>query len=483
MHRMLVDHRRRLEDDRPHRRLEPPAPIARPLGRRSAERVERVGPRTVRPLASLDLRDRPTRASIGERDLLQRTGREELKRAVEGVAKAIYVEIEMLARAFEDVRETVQLLLQPFAAKPRGLDLLLDGGAFGGIDLDGVDLGLGLGQFASQQAAALRELIDLPLQHLADAAEFLLDHAELPLQGEQHAILRPLRVEEVAAEDLVRGLKLAVDAAVPLLEATGVPRQVEVEEIPAVGLQVEALSRGVGADQDPERVVVRIAVERDLELLAPLRAGGAGEGRDPPLPRLRPLDRGAEQLLKLALRVVVLGEDDDAGPGPRGIRNRLARTRRADARAAVLPHPVKQRPHAPVREHASLRREIAHGIEQAAFLRRVGCRGITRVRRGRREHFLLVDGDAILLGELVLVLVGIEAAGEAGVVGAAGGRRHIALPDSLHALAVLGQGAMERLDRGEQPLPKPGDSQLRLARTPAVGAAESTQIRDLVLAE
>ena len=52
------------------------------------------------------------------------------------------------------------------------------------------------------------------------------------------------------AVDLRRRLELAVDAAVPLLDATGVPRQVEVEQVGAVGLEVQPFPGGIGSDQD-----------------------------------------------------------------------------------------------------------------------------------------------------------------------------------------------------------------------------------------
>jgi hypothetical protein len=56
------------------------------------------------------------------------------------------------------------------------------------------------------------------------------------------------------AADLFRVLERAVDAVVPLLHARGVPGDVEVEEVRAVGLEVDALARGVGREEDPRRM-------------------------------------------------------------------------------------------------------------------------------------------------------------------------------------------------------------------------------------
>ena len=73
----------------------------------------------------------------------------------------------------------------------------------------------------------------------------------------EHAVLGALRQHEVVAAHLGGGLELAVDAAVALLDAAGVPGQVEVEEVGAVGLEVQALAGGVGGDQDAQRVLRR----------------------------------------------------------------------------------------------------------------------------------------------------------------------------------------------------------------------------------
>jgi hypothetical protein len=76
----------------------------------------------------------------------------------------------------------------------------------------------------------------------------------LPDQHLEHAVFDPLRQHEVVAADF-GGLELAVDAAVALLDAAGVPGQVEVEEVGAVRLEVQALAGGVGGEQDAQRVL------------------------------------------------------------------------------------------------------------------------------------------------------------------------------------------------------------------------------------
>ena len=84
----------------------------------------------------------------------------------------------------------------------------------------------------------------------------------------EHAVLGRGRVEEVVAADLGLGLERAVDAAVALLHARGVPGDVEVEEVGAVALEVHALAGGVGGDEDADGVLVGRGVEGALHLLA-----------------------------------------------------------------------------------------------------------------------------------------------------------------------------------------------------------------------
>ena len=87
-------------------------------------------------------------------------------------------------------------------------------------------------------------------------------------------------VDEVAAADLLCRLKLAVDAAVTLLQARGVPGQVEVEQIGAAHLQVDAFARGIGADEDAQRLFGGVRVEGLLQGLAALDAGRSGKDAD-----------------------------------------------------------------------------------------------------------------------------------------------------------------------------------------------------------
>jgi len=114
-----------------------------------------------------------------------------------------------------------------------------------------------------------------------------------------------LGVAEVAAEDLLRRLELPVDSAVALLEPGRVPGQVEMHEVEAANLQVDAFAGGIGADQDAQRLLCRVGVEGLLDRLAAVAAGrtrkdanaldqpvGAGQALAQPL--LQPAAGGAD---------------------------------------------------------------------------------------------------------------------------------------------------------------------------------------------
>ena len=93
--------------------------------------------------------------------------------------------------------------------------------------------------------------LDLIVDHLRQAAELPPDRLGLAHQYLEHPIFCTLRKHEVVAANLVRRLQFAVDPSVALFDSPGVPREVEVEQVGAVGLEVETLTGGVGRDQYP----------------------------------------------------------------------------------------------------------------------------------------------------------------------------------------------------------------------------------------
>ena len=90
----------------------------------------------------------------------------------------------------------------------------------------------------------------------AERAQLVEDGVDLEDELTQHEVLGALRVDEVVAADLVGALEGAVDAAVALLHARRIPGHVDVEEIGAVRLEVDAFAGGVGGDQDAHGMLV-----------------------------------------------------------------------------------------------------------------------------------------------------------------------------------------------------------------------------------
>ena len=144
----------------------------------------------------------------------------------------------------------------------------------------------------------------------------------------------------MAVDRCVR-LELAVDAAVALFEAAPVPGHVEVEQVPTVSLEVQALAGSVGGDQDTDRLLLRIGREGPLDLLPLGSRRRAVVDGDPLAGPVGQREGGRELLLEVTLGVIVLGEDEGpvfAPPGGRALGLRRSEGRQVGAH--VLSDPV-----------------------------------------------------------------------------------------------------------------------------------------------
>jgi hypothetical protein len=74
--------------------------------------------------------------------------------------------------------------------------------------------------------AAGEQFGDAGLDHWRSAAELLANDLGLFHESAQHAVFRPLRINEIPAVNPRSWLELAVDAAVALFEATRVPGEI-----------------------------------------------------------------------------------------------------------------------------------------------------------------------------------------------------------------------------------------------------------------
>ena len=104
-------------------------------------------------------------------------------------------------------------------------------------------------------------------EHLRKAAQLAFDQFRLLDQDFENPVLLAIGVDEIVAVDLGAGLELSVDAAVALFETARIPGNVEMEQVPAVGLEVQPLAGGVGGDQDPDRVLLGVRRKCPLDVL------------------------------------------------------------------------------------------------------------------------------------------------------------------------------------------------------------------------
>ncbi|TMQ28756.1 MAG: hypothetical protein E6K70_26695 [Planctomycetota bacterium] len=158
------------------------------------------------------------------------------------------MEANRFLRLLQQVLQAFLLLEQSFLPLPRRFKLFLNGLPLLLVDVGGVDLRFELADRVAADAVFPEDLCQTGVDHLGQAPQLASNGLCLLDQGGQDAILRALTVHEVMAEDLRHGLQLAVDTAIPLLHAAGVPGNIEMEQVPAVALEVQ---KGV-TDDGPE---------------------------------------------------------------------------------------------------------------------------------------------------------------------------------------------------------------------------------------
>ena len=297
--------------------------------------------------------------------------------------------------------------------------------------------------------APLQGLLHLLLHQRRQRAQLLADHLGLLDQHLHHPVLRAVLQQEVVAPHLRRLLQLAVDAAVALLQLARVPGDIEVDQVLAMVLQVHPFPGGIGGDQDPQRLLIRVGVEAGLEPLAVVFAHAAAEALHPPIGLLI-TKQLLELPLQIALGVDVVGEDQQSRRLPLQIGPADAGgVGMAQARAKVLLQPLRQLLHAGIGPVPLGSGDLRHPLQQL-LIALVCPNGLAQGGPGLRllqiQHLLLVQ-----FGQLA---VGTDSAFQ---------HLHPAL-----ALALLlrrqpaqmhGQGAGEGLHRTEQALLQVGDHQ------------------------
>ena len=304
----------------------------------------------------------------------------------QGLAELRRSEADMGSRPFQASAQAIHFLAQPVLAKTRVLELVLDGAPpFSGRKVpDG-------GRETVDPVTAHAFLADGPgdtrFEHLRGAAELLANAFHLVHQHLQDTIFRPLDEDEVTAEHLVGWLQLAVDAAVALVETARVPGQIEMTQVMAMALEIEALPRRVGGDENAQRVVARLGVEGVLDVFPPVPGGRPGEGLDPFVCLVGMNDGLVQAALKPAARVFVFGEDEKATVVP---LRRHGPERRLN-RAHVGVDPLDDPAHARIGVVATCLGDLAHFVDESQFAhqRRPCFRtpAVGRCRCRRRHQF------------------------------------------------------------------------------------------------
>ena len=408
MDRVLGEDAGVLEDDRPDRRLTAPVGelLVLPAGR--AQRVEGGGPARVGLGAAIEARKAPHGGAMLVAALLEALDAKQFQGAREGVAEGCRLESDPVAGRLQQAPAALDLRLQ-LGVPPHVVDVDVRR-----LDLAREPIGVAV-------ADALPETtLDVIVDHLGEAAQLLLDGLGLRDEDLEHPVLDALRKNEVVTAHFLGRLELAVDTAVALLDAAGVPGEVEVEEVRAVRLEVQALAGGVGGKEDAQRVPGGFGVEPALDLLTAGAAREAVDHLDAPVGPLGTLDGLLEDLFQMALRAfAVLGEDQDAALVPLRRRARRPLPERRKFRAQPGADPVDEAAGLGVRQVSRPLRDLLHPVEEpllpAPERFRRGVPG--RLGFGRRRHRLdggVLLGLLFLRGPLGALVVGVRCGGEEG---------------------------------------------------------------------
>ncbi len=199
-------------------------------------------------------------------------------RLADDLFQHVGIDADPLARLLAQLAEFVQFLGLTGSSR-RGLVVHLGNGSCFEALVGGF---INLASLVSwpPDAFALEPLAQPLADDLPGRAKLLADALGLSDERAQDDVFGTLLVVEVAAPDLRRRLKLAVDAAIPLFKPRRVPGQIDMNEIVAAHLEIDAFARGVGADENAQRIRGRVGVEATFQLLAAFGRGRASEDRD-----------------------------------------------------------------------------------------------------------------------------------------------------------------------------------------------------------
>src|SRR5262249_8769467 len=156
--------------------------------------------------------------------------------------------------------------------------------------------------------AGLKRVGEAGIDDLRETAELLSDRLGFLDERLQDAVLWPLRVDEIVAEYLGLVLEFSVDAAISLLHAAWIPRHIEVKEVPAMRLKIQAFACRVRGNKNAHWMATGVRIECLLDLFSFVRRGRAMINGDSLIRAVGAFDRARNLLLQVALGVVIFRE-------------------------------------------------------------------------------------------------------------------------------------------------------------------------------
>ena len=179
----------------------------------------------------------------------ERLSAEQFERTGQRVAERRGLEPGPSTRGIKQAPATLDLRLQVFLALTRCLELFIGDAFLLGVErrllyLARQLLGVAMPDTLSQT------VLDVIVDDFREASELSLYSFSFLNQNLEHSIFDPLRKYEIVAVHFRSWLKFTVNTPVALLDAVWIPGQIEMKQIRAMRLEVQAFPGRIGREQD-----------------------------------------------------------------------------------------------------------------------------------------------------------------------------------------------------------------------------------------
>ena len=146
------------------------------------------------------------------------------------------IQADVFLGGINALAQVLDLLGKCLLSLSGSLQFLLDESLLGGVQDLPFDVLLEFSDAVSADTGLQEQGAKARFQNLGKAAQFLANCFCFSHKSLEDLVLGTLAVEEIAAVDLLGGLKLAVYAPIALLHASRVPGHINMEEIPTMAL-------------------------------------------------------------------------------------------------------------------------------------------------------------------------------------------------------------------------------------------------------